>query len=214
MDRELEAMLDRRNIPENSRHKMRSVAQNMKVELIKQDWAETAAAKNASISTNSSRPGTSGGESVEGEEGLEKNEKKKSRPRSLTFTMSKGKKDPAPSPKKNKSSDSGKHKRTKSSDSTNSAMSFSSTGSGFTSTLIAKAKGQLPDDFVAYLRKVQEPSKVEVGKLGKLKQLLRNELVAWTDSFITLGGMAETVALLRRIMAVEWRYVYEKLLSG
>lgn len=207
VDAELEAMLGRRNIPENSRHKMRSLAKEVKIELIKQDWAEIAAAKNASVSTNSSRPGTgSGDESGEIDETAEKNEKKKSRPLSMNFTISKGKKDAIPSPKKSKSDGTfSRHKRSKSTDSTASAKSTTSSGSGVASTLIAKAKGQLPDDFVAYLRKAQKPDQVEVGKLHKLRLLLRNEMVAWTDSFITSGGMTEIVALLRRIMAVEWR---------
>ncbi len=60
---------------------------------------------------------------------------------------------------------------------------------------------------MAYLRKVQKPELVEVGKLHKLRLLLRNETVAWTDDFVCQGGMREIVGLLHRIMEVEWRYV-------
>jgi hypothetical protein len=67
------------------------------------------------------------------------------------------------------------------------------------------AKPAVPDDFISYLKRVQKPQLVEVGRLQKLKQLLRNETVAWVDSFITKGGMAEIVSLLYRIIDVQWR---------
>lgn len=63
-----------------------------------------------------------------------------------------------------------------------------------------------PADFIHYLREVQKPELVEVGKLHKLRLLLRNETVAWVDSFIAGDGMDEIVQLLYRIMKVEWRY--------
>ncbi|KKF92733.1 GTPase-binding protein rid1 [Ceratocystis platani] len=44
IDKHLEAMLDRRNIPENQRYKMRNLADTIKMEFIRQDWAEMAAA--------------------------------------------------------------------------------------------------------------------------------------------------------------------------
>jgi hypothetical protein len=76
------------------------------------------------------------------------------------------------------------------------------------STFLSKIKAQQgPSDYVAYLRKVQKPELVEVGKLHKLRLLLRNETVAWIEDFIQQGGMHEIVALLNRIMEVEWRYV-------
>jgi hypothetical protein len=64
-----------------------------------------------------------------------------------------------------------------------------------------------PADFIHYMREVQKPELVEVGKLHKLRLLLRNETVAWVDSFIADGGMDEVIQLLYRIMKVEWRYV-------
>ena len=45
--------------------------------------------------------------------------------------------------------------------------------------------------------------------MHKLRILLRNETVAWVDSFLSLGGMTEIVALLHRIMAMEWREEHE-----
>jgi hypothetical protein len=57
------------------------------------------------------------------------------------------------------------------------------------------------------MREVQKPALVEVGKLHKLRLLLRNETVGWVDAFISDGGMHEVVQLLYRIMKVEWRLV-------
>ena len=45
--------------------------------------------------------------------------------------------------------------------------------------------------------------------MHKLRLLLRNETVAWTDSFIMSGGQDEIVKLLYRIMEVEWREEHE-----
>jgi hypothetical protein len=101
---------------------------------------------------------------------------------------------------------------------TNSTESVKDTGKSLTSssaaaaqTLIAKAKGQTPHDFVSYLKRVQKPEAVEVGKLHKLRLLLRNETVSWTDDFIGQGGMKEIVDLLHRILGVEWRYERKNL---
>ena len=73
--------------------------------------------------------------------------------------------------------------------------------------LVGTPKPAIPEEFVAYLRKVQKPESVEVGRLHKLRLVLRNERVAWVDSFITMGGMNEIISLLDRIMKVEWRCV-------
>jgi hypothetical protein len=204
VDLEFEAMLDRRNIPEHQRHKMRSLALSMKKDFIRQDWAETAAVQG--------RPGTR--DSDENTEDalhrLENGEVKSKRPRSRTFTLSKSSKEPSsPTKKLRPESTIGGHSRTKSDDSTTSyGKTLTSTGAAVASTLIAKAKGQLPDDFVSYLHKVPKPELVEVGKLHKLRLLLRNETVAWTDEFIGLGGMKEIVGLLHRTLEVEWRFVF------
>jgi hypothetical protein len=64
-------------------------------------------------------------------------------------------------------------------------------------------------EYISYLRKTQDPKKVEVGRLHKLRILLRNETVAWVDGFVTQGGMAEVVSLLHRLMKVEWREEHE-----
>jgi hypothetical protein len=204
VDLEFEAMLDRRNIPEHQRHKMRSLALSMKKDFIRQDWAETAAVQ-------SGRPGTrdSNENADDALRRLEGAEAKPKRPRSRTFTLSKGSKEPnSPTKKLKPESALVGHFRTKSEDAVSSyGENLTSTGAAVASTLISKAKGQVPDDFVSYLRKVPKPELVEVGKLHKLRLLLRNETVAWTDEFIGLGGMKEIVGLLHRTLEVEWRFV-------
>lgn len=202
IDREFEAMLDRRNIPENMRGKMRSLTIEMKRDFVKQDRAETAAAKNG-------RPGTDGSNSsADATSGTHDVEVKTKRPRSRTFTLSRGSsKEPSASKSKKPEGTMSRHSRTKSSDSMKGDSKTLTTAGAVAQTLIAKAKGQTPEDFVSYLRKVQQPEKVEVGRLHKLRLLLRNETVAWTDEFVGLGGMEEIVGLLHRTMEVEWRLV-------
>ncbi|KFY47061.1 hypothetical protein V494_00195 [Pseudogymnoascus sp. VKM F-4513 (FW-928)] len=209
VDAEFEAMLDRRNIPENQRYKMRSLANTMKIDFIRQDWAETAASQKEPPTTAGSMDSATSGTHT-----VESSPQKTKRPRSRTFTgftLSKSSKKSG-SASETKPETASRHTRTKSSDSTNDkGKSLSATVSA-ASTFIAKAKGHSAADFVAYLRKVQKPESVEVGKLHKLRLLLRNETVAWTDEFITLGGMTEIIALLHRIMAVEWREEHEDAL--
>lgn len=207
VDREFEAMLDRRNIPEHQRGKMRNLTLLMKKDFIRQDWAETAAAKNKSGtgSSDSSADATVDTKDIP--------EAKPRRPRSRTFTLSRNSsKDRSVSGKKSRpDSTLGRMTRKKSSDSIASNKSSGSTGTPATNTSNAKAKTQLPDDFALYLKKVQKPELVEVGRLHKLRLLLRNETVAWTDEFIRQGGMVEIVGLLHRIMEVEWRFVTTSL---
>jgi len=62
-----------------------------------------------------------------------------------------------------------------------------------------------PDEFVRYLRAESEPQKVEIGKIHKLRLLVRNETVDWVGEFIMRGGMPLLFALLRRISNIEWR---------
>lgn len=69
------------------------------------------------------------------------------------------------------------------------------------------AQQQTPDEFVAYLKSETKPERFEIGRVHKLRLLLRNETVAWVDSFISQGGMTVLVDLIRRIIKVEWRWV-------
>ncbi|KAI1116472.1 armadillo-type protein [Nemania sp. NC0429] len=204
IDKHLEAMLDRRNIPENQRYKMRNLADTIKMEFIRQDWAE-------SRGISLTRPGShSSDASMNGSQGREK----RSRGRSFTLSRNSGKKSDSRSPTKKPRGESsiGRHFRSRSTDSLASDRP-SSAGSNSGSGIFSKMKLQQgPVDYVSYLRKVQKPELVEVGKLHKLRLLLRNETVAWTEGFIRQGGMQEIVGLLHRIMEVEWREEHEDAL--
>lgn len=69
---------------------------------------------------------------------------------------------------------------------------------------------QSPATYIPYLQ--HQPQDVEVGKIQKLKQMLRNETVEWVDGFIVDGGMDEILALLYRILDLEWREEHEDTL--
>ncbi|KAI5922793.1 armadillo-type protein [Camillea tinctor] len=235
IDKHLEAMLDRRNIPEHQRYKMRNLADTIKMEFIRQDWAE-------SRGITSLRPDSHGSDSslfarsaeqqqqqqqqedknkdkdkdVDNEKDKDKDKDskvKRSRGRTFTLSRNSAKKSDSRSPKKQKGEGSiGRHFRSRSTDSVVSERPISA-GSGSGSGILSKMKLQQgPVDYVSYLRKVQKPELVEVGKLHKLRLLLRNETVAWTEEFIRQGGMQEIVGLLHRIMDVEWREEHEDAL--
>lgn len=198
VDAALEDLLDRRNIPEDQRHKMRNVALAVKMSLIRHDQEETG-----------SRPSTTGSVNLTPEINKEEVEpEQKKRPRSRTFTLSRASKESTSPTKKNKGDATPLkgHVRSKSSDS--GSVHSTESASSLANSLVAKAKGQTPKDFVNYLQKVQRPELVEVGRVQKLRQLLRNEKIGWTDEFVNLGGMKEIISLLHRIMEVEWRSVY------
>lgn len=210
-------------MPQNTRDKMRALDTNIKADFVKQDrtGSESTSCADGLSSENSNaqlpqRPVPGRHSKTEDSfvaANVEKVERsivaetsRKSRPRSRTFTLSKGESSPS---KKQKPDRPTSRARPKSSDLTPSASSKSllSTGAQAISMLGKVPKPAVPDDFISYLSKVQKPESVEVGKLHKLRQLLRNETVSWVDAFITRGGMAEIVGLLNRIIQVEWRYV-------
>ena len=203
IDEQLEALLDRRNIPHNQRHKMRSLADSIKLEFIRQDYAEMQASRLlATTGSTSSLDGPSGdASSPECDD-----DERRPRSRGRNFTFSRKKSDSASPVKKARGEGTlGRHFRSRSTDSVVSerpSSSSSATGIGFFSKMKAQ---QSPSDYVAYLRKVQTPELVEVGKLHKLRLLLRNETVAWIEDFIDQGGLEEIAGLLHRIMEVEWR---------
>ncbi|KAI8297709.1 GTPase-binding protein rid1 [Colletotrichum sp. SAR11_59] len=212
IDQHLEAMLDRRNIPENQRYKMRNLADTIKMEFIRQDWAEMAAKEAAG------NEGTNEPASVAPNAGSDKEEvpqSKRSRGRSFTLSRKKDQSASSSPTKKSKgdSSSIGRHFRSKSTESVTSERPVSAASSTASNGILSKIKfGQGPGDYVSYLRKVQKPELVEVGKLHKLRLLLRNETVSWTEDFIKQGGMEEIVGLLNRILAVEWREEHEDAL--
>ncbi len=196
----LEALLDRRNIPQNQRYKMRNLNDTIKMEFIRQDWAEMKAGQ----VTNDQPPDSS---AVSPESEGEEDKHKRGRSRGRSFTFSRSKRDPSSSSKKTKGEGTlGRHFRSKSTDSIVQDSRPTSAASGSGSSVFSKMKLQQgPMEYVTYLRKVQKPELVEVGKIHKLRLLLRNETVAWIDEFVRQGGMEEIVGLLNRIMDVEWR---------
>ncbi|KAL2756006.1 hypothetical protein ACRALDRAFT_1050708 [Sodiomyces alcalophilus JCM 7366] len=206
----LEAMLDRRNIPENQRFKMRNLNDTIKMEFIRQDWAEMAV--QAEHNGNDDRTSTEASSSaVTASSDSEESRTKRGRGRSFTLGRAK-KESKSPSKKSRGEGTLGRHFRTKSTESFvgERPTSVSSLTSG---GILSKMKlGQGPGDFVSYLRKVRKPEAVEVGKLHKLRLLLRNETVSWAEDFIRQGGMEEIVGLLYRIIEVEWREEHEDAL--
>lgn len=218
-----ESLLDARNVPQNTRDKMRSLDTKIKADFIKKDKSGSGSTSSTEgLLLQSSRPssgkrsqtddGTTHdtGESVDQADSTES--PKKPRPRSRTFTFSKSGQSPS---KKQKSERPASHQRSKSGGLTPSASSTSLASDGATqgSTLFTKTnKPAVPEDYIGYLKTVKSPDLVEVGKIHKLRQLLRNETVGWVDTFIIQGGMIELVELLYRIIKVEWREEHEDTL--
>ncbi len=199
----LEALLDRRNIPQNQRYKMRNLNDTIKMEFIRQDWAEMKANQTGSMSSSDGNTTTA---VVSDAEDDASSKRARGRSRGRSFTFSRSKRDQSSSKKPKTEGTIGRHFRSKSTESVGRDRAEPSGSTG--SSVLSKIKFQQgPSDYVAYLRKVQKPEVVEVGKLHKLRLLLRNETVAWTEEFIRQGGMEEIVGLLNRIMEVEWRYV-------
>lgn len=191
---------------------MRSLDNNIKADFIKKDkFSSGSASSTDCLLVQCSRPSAGkrsqtddatthvSGESVDTES------PKKPRPRSRTFTFSKNGQSPS---KKQKSERPASHQRTKSGGLTPSVSSTSLASDGATqgSRFFSKASvPAVPEDYIKYLKDVQSPDLVEVGKIHKLRQLLRNETVGWIDTFIMQGGMTELVELLYRIIKREWR---------
>lgn len=193
---------------------MRQLDLNMKANLIKQELMKcpsTCSDQSSSSRPRTARSAKSDNSVTRQEDSTDKFEEqshtKKSRPRSLTFTLNKG--DQSPS-KKQKSGRSLSHGRNKSVDISRSSSSNSVASTS--SKIFGKGQNHgMPEDFISYLREVQMPESVEIGRLQKLRQLLRNETVSWVDEFITKGGMGEIVGLLYRIIDIEWRYAQFEL---
>lgn len=199
------------------RQKMRSLKTAVKADFIKSHKAETAAtnSKQTTLESNKAKcektciptedispDDKKELESYVQAEGQKaKGSTKRARPRSRTFTFSKSE-----SSKKAKSNNGVEDKVAWGDINLPRSPSTTSLGKSSSTSTIGKAsKPTIPEEYVSYLRKVQKPEEVEVGRLHKLRLLLRNETVTWVDSFISLGGMTEIVELLHRIMKIEWR---------
>ena len=129
---------------------------------------------------------------------------KRSRVRSRTFTLGRGE-SLAKKQKPDRHDISSGLLRPKETQESSSSKSLQSITNGIGSWGRSLKQPALPGDFVAYLRKVQKPEVVEVGRIHKLRLLLRNETVSWVHSFIESGGMTEVVGLVHRILEIEWR---------
>jgi hypothetical protein len=204
VDKEFESVLASRNVPEPMRERMRTLTLRVKADFVRQDQG---AAKAAEADPAHAASG------VGAQEEMEDDSKsiKRSRARSRTFTFSKGdKKGGDSSPSKNARSRS-KGRPTsilvpKGQSAHDALTPTTPTGSSW------GRRGHAPpavSEYITYLRKNQDPKKVEVGRLHKLRILLRNETVAWVDDFISQGGMSEVVGLLHRLMGIEWREEHE-----
>ncbi|KAK5162379.1 hypothetical protein LTR04_003906 [Oleoguttula sp. CCFEE 6159] len=221
IDAAFEAVLDSRNVPENMRQKMRTLNTRIKADFIKQDRGEATNATANGFEKPSKAPpapqyGSSDGAAAPvASEKLDSTDArsasaKRSRPQSKTFTFSKADLSP---PKKQKSESKSRPTSLYIPKSPSSKTVLSQAGPQAVGSWGRKTLNPtLPGEFVSYMRTVQAPASVEVGRLHKLRLLLRNETVAWVDAFIQQGGMAEIVALLHRIVAVEWREEHEDAL--
>jgi hypothetical protein len=215
-----ENVLVSRNIPEPMRQKMRTLTLRVKADFVRQDQEACRTAKNSPVGTINSDIDRANGNATVTEDAVDmsKDEEddskstKRSRARSRTFTFSRGdRKDKGEGSPTKKARSQSKGRPTtiqipkETSHKPQSTPTTPISGSfGRRSTAPAN-----PADYITYLQKNQDPTKVEVGRLHKLRILLRNETVAWVDSFISQQGMSEIIGLLERIMAIEWREEHE-----
>ncbi|RMD41275.1 hypothetical protein DV735_g3856, partial [Chaetothyriales sp. CBS 134920] len=213
LDRAFETVLEARNIPLNMRETMRNLKPDVKAALMRGDRSGSDGSRSA-VALNDvrqrGRSPTKKEERPKSQEGEAKQSRSRSRPRSGILTLSR--KDEGSPTKRDKSTTRARSKsRPKSVDLTalrpSTARSLGSSGS--VTSLTAADSAATPGDFIHYFHEVQKPSLIEVGKLHKLRILLRNESVSWTDQFVRKGGMDELVSLLYRIMKIEWREEHE-----
>jgi hypothetical protein len=204
VDKEFESVLASRNVPEPMRERMRTLTLRVKADFVRQDQG---ASKPAEADPAHTTPGAGAKEEVEDDS----KSTKRSRARSRTFTFSKG-------DKKGGDSSPSKNARSRSKGRPNSVLvpKGQSAHDALTPTTpTGNSWGRrghatpAVSEYITYLRKNQDPKKVEVGRLHKLRILLRNETVAWVDDFISQGGMSEVVGLLHRLMGIEWREEHE-----
>ncbi|KAK1040045.1 hypothetical protein LTR33_015871 [Friedmanniomyces endolithicus] len=220
VDEAFEAVLQSRQIPEPMRQKMRSLTLRVKADFVKQDLGSKNAGSTPQGSLTGCKDGAHSPEDARKrgspedhrsrEEDANSTKRSKSRPRSRNFTFSKGDKRGDTSTTKERSKS-----KTRPisihipSDNTAISPATGTPKSPFGSLGRKPAASALPADYIKYLQTNRDATKIEVGRLHKLRILLRNETVAWVDSFLALGGMTEIVSLLHRIMGLEWREEHE-----
>ena len=214
-----EKVLDSLNIPLNMRDNMRSLKPDVKAGLMKGerigsgsstasgvgDVPDVRSSARSSNRKENERPKSEGDDSKEG-----KRPRSRSRPRILTLTKHEDA-TPSKQDRPGSSSRSRSKSRNKSADLTSSrpasAKAMASTVS--LASLNPADSAATPGDFIHYLREVQKPALVEVSKLHKLRILLRNESISWTDHFVSKNGMTELIQLYYRIAKIEWREEHE-----
>ncbi|EXJ81847.1 hypothetical protein A1O1_07912 [Capronia coronata CBS 617.96] len=221
IDTAFEQVLDSLNIPLNMRDNMRNLKPDVKAGLIKGERvgsgsSTTSAAADASeVRSSASSPRKQENEKPDsqGEEGKEgKRSRSRSRPRSRILTLSRrDEESSSKSDRPGSSSRSRSKSRNKSADASTSRPTSSRAMASTVSlaSLNVADSATTPGDFIHYLREVQKPELVEVSKLHKLRILVRNESVSWTDHFVTKGGMDELLQLYYRIKKIEWREEHE-----
>jgi hypothetical protein len=221
LDSAFEKVLDSLNIPPNMRGNMRSLKPDVKAGLIKGErigsgssTASGSAGESAEV-RSSARPDRKENEwpKSQGDDSKgEKRSRSRSRPRSRILTLSKRDEDtPSKQDRPSSSSRSRSKSRNKSADLGSSKPTMHRAMASTTSltSLNPADSAAAPGDFIHYLREVQKPQLVEVSKLHKLRILLRNESISWTDHFVSKGGMDELVQLFYRIAKIEWREEHE-----
>lgn len=197
---------------------MRSLDTNIKADFIQKDRAEStplSAGPNTTTFANDSTGRRGRRKDQKDEQQSQDGKGSRSRSRSRGFTFSKRTSSPT---KKQRPEIGISYRRPKSADLSQPAgLSKILTPATSTTSLSATACRDTaadPSDFVHYLREIQKPEMIEIGKMHKLRILLRNETVSWVDTFIADGGMDEIVQLIYRIMKVEWRCVLDLTARG
>lgn len=216
IDSAFEKVLDSLNIPHNMRDNMRNLKPDVKAGLLKGERVGSGSSTNSTAGNPSDiRSSARSPQKKDSESGDAKDSKRsrsRSRPRSRILTLSKS--EDSSSDKQDRSGSSSRSRsksRNKSADLTSSRPTSSRAMSSTVSlaSLSATDSATTPGDFIHYLREVQKPELVEVSKLHKLRILLRNESINWTDHFVTRGGMDELLQLYYRITKIEWREEHE-----
>lgn len=219
-------MQESRNIPTHQRGQMRTLKLEVKADFVRMHKLDTPQASRAtsaqsSIGESEGRPMEKRGhtrsnksrdepleDDIFAADGDKSASTKRERPRSRTFTFSR-----SDSPTKKQKGDANeKRSSSKAAPIPKSPSTRSLVSNASDRSVSSGGKTVKPDEFIKYLKKTPKPKDVEVGKLHKLRLLLRNETVDWVDSFILEGGMTELVGLLHRIMEIEWREDHEDTL--
>ncbi|KEF57735.1 uncharacterized protein A1O9_05655 [Exophiala aquamarina CBS 119918] len=221
LDTAFEKVLDSLNIPMNMRDNMRNLKPDVKAGLMKGERIGSGSptglipsdgvdVRSASRSPKKSDPDRPKSQGEDGKDG--KRSRSRSRPRSRILTLSKSdESSPTKADRPGSSSRSRSKTRNKSTDISSSRPTSSRAMSSSVSlgSLSVSDSATTPGDFIHYLREVQKPELVEVNKVHKLRILLRNESISWTDHFVTKGGMDELIQLFYRIAKIEWREEHE-----